>query len=615
MLSGSAKLADENPFVGFSDNSPVFVEVAEGRYRTNPAKLKYFNDQNFVMPKPDNVFRIIAFGGSTTYGRPYLMNTAFPEWLKQLLERYAPGKKYEVINAGGISYASYRVRRLMNEMIGYQPDLFIVYSGHNEFLEERTFAKVKNQSNLVRSIREVAHQSRIYSLLTRSLQRFNSDPSKTVLGEDVAATLEAVGGPELYHRNLTFRDGVVSQFRLSIESMVDLATTQQIPIVLSTLPVNLSGLSPFKSEPNNTITPEQLQAWNEYFQQGSSFILDGNYTSALQAYQSAGQIDDGSALLAFRIGQLLEINGQYSAAYKAYDQARQKDIVPLRALNEFNDIVRDVAKRNQVILADVEKMFIKVSPNGIPGWNLFADHVHPTLEGQQLVAWVILNALTEAGVAPVPQAEWQQKMPEARKFLQNQLDNVSARYRAMGYWGVGRLFYWAGKYKEAEQVLSVAWASVKDVPEIPYQLGMMALYRGDGIEAIESLSEASRLDPENQQIVIGKAKALSLLKRWDEALAKIDSLTAEMQLNVDVMQTRAVILAGKGERQAAVELLLQAVASAPAVASLRFDLATVLAAMGKMTSAEAAYREGLRLEQHPAPEQAAAIWLKSNARQ
>ena len=44
-----------------------------------------------------------------------------------------------MINAGGISFASYRVAMLMNELSRYQPDLFIVYSGQNEFLEQRSY--------------------------------------------------------------------------------------------------------------------------------------------------------------------------------------------------------------------------------------------------------------------------------------------------------------------------------------------------------------------------------------------------------------------------------------------------------------------------------------------
>ena len=49
-------------------------------------------------------------------------------------------RTWEVINAGGISYASYRVALVVKELAAYAPDLFVVYSGHNEFLERRTYS-------------------------------------------------------------------------------------------------------------------------------------------------------------------------------------------------------------------------------------------------------------------------------------------------------------------------------------------------------------------------------------------------------------------------------------------------------------------------------------------
>ena len=53
-----------------------------------------------------------------------------------------PTPHWEVINAGLLSYGSYRVAMVMEELITYEPDLFIVYTGHNEFLERRTYKEI-----------------------------------------------------------------------------------------------------------------------------------------------------------------------------------------------------------------------------------------------------------------------------------------------------------------------------------------------------------------------------------------------------------------------------------------------------------------------------------------
>jgi len=146
LLEGALALAglnpglyEEDPLVGFSSRIPLFVENEQrkGVLSTARNKLSLFNPQHFVRKKPPEAYRIFCLGGSTTYGRPYGHATSFCGWLRALLPVADPSRRWQLINAGGISYASYRVAALMEELVDYDPDLFIVYSGHNEFLERR----------------------------------------------------------------------------------------------------------------------------------------------------------------------------------------------------------------------------------------------------------------------------------------------------------------------------------------------------------------------------------------------------------------------------------------------------------------------------------------------
>jgi len=133
-------LQTEDPFVGFASNVPLFVPSSGPKGKqiltTAPNKLNFFNPQSFTRDKSPGTYRIFCLGGSTTYGRPYNDTTSFVGWLRELLPVAESNKNWEVINAGGISYASYRVAHLMEELVNYQPDLFVIYTGHNEFLEE-----------------------------------------------------------------------------------------------------------------------------------------------------------------------------------------------------------------------------------------------------------------------------------------------------------------------------------------------------------------------------------------------------------------------------------------------------------------------------------------------
>ena len=130
-------------------------------FRSARNRLAYFNAQRFSANKAPRTFRIFCLGGSTTYGRPYNDHTSYVGWLRELLPLADDRRQYEVINAGGISYASYRVASLMDELCGYEPDLFVVYMGHNEFLEQRTYQDLLAMSQSQRSIRWRSEERRV----------------------------------------------------------------------------------------------------------------------------------------------------------------------------------------------------------------------------------------------------------------------------------------------------------------------------------------------------------------------------------------------------------------------------------------------------------------------
>ena len=86
--------------------------------------------------------RAESFACSAWAGRPCRANP----WASK--PRSQPGSKshwarptirpWQVVNCGGVSYASYRLTPILEEVLTYQPDLMIVCTGHNEFLEARS---------------------------------------------------------------------------------------------------------------------------------------------------------------------------------------------------------------------------------------------------------------------------------------------------------------------------------------------------------------------------------------------------------------------------------------------------------------------------------------------
>jgi hypothetical protein len=104
---------------------------------------RYFAGSGFVSPEPasdifevnksDTTIRISCLGESTMAGFPYSTNATAPSFLRQRLRDLFPHSKIEVVNLGLSAITSYIVLDFVRELVSYQPDLFIVYLGHNEF--------------------------------------------------------------------------------------------------------------------------------------------------------------------------------------------------------------------------------------------------------------------------------------------------------------------------------------------------------------------------------------------------------------------------------------------------------------------------------------------------
>ncbi|GBE15354.1 tetratricopeptide repeat protein [bacterium BMS3Abin14] len=580
-VAGVTPLRDKDPFVGFKGSSPVFIPKPDhlGTCYLNPAKETYFNKQEFRYPKPQRTFRIMSFGGSTTYGRPYINNTSFPHWISGILNNAQTSINFENINMGGISYASYRVRILVRGMAAYSPDLYVLYSGHNEFLESRTFQKIRNEPETLRKLRSFLHRSRIYTVISGAVSSLRKG-RKTILPGSVNARLEEIGGYELYHRDPEFRKGVIAQYRDSIEGIIRFCRKKNIPLILCTLPSNLTGVSPFKSEHRPGLSAADLGEWNRLIDSAEGELGRHDFAGALNRIRSAEKIDGSFAYLQFIKGRILMELGRYEEAGKAFLMAKEEDIVPLRALETFNNAIRTFAERYQVPLADVEAAFRNVAPNGLPGNELFVDHVHPTIKGQQLIAWTVLNTAEENRILPFDPLRDELSREKAMAFLKEENDRVTPRYRAMGYWGVGRVFHWAGKYPEARTALLKAWDTVRDVAEIPLLLGDIEIIRRNPRQAMDYFQKAQEIGGEEVRTAYGMATAAIQLSEGERALGILNGIPPAERSPIRHLglSGEALLLAGRtGE---AVKNLEAAIQKAPEVRRFLFSLARAYVVKG-----------------------------------
>ncbi len=489
----------DDPFVGFSSMSPLFVESASGTgmMETAQNKLRLFNEQRFLAEKPEGTTRIFCLGGSTTYGRPYDDQTSFCGWLRELLPLADPSREWELINAGGISYASYRVAVLMEELNRYEPDFYIIYSGHNEFLEARTYSRIINMPPAVRGLGSLMSRSRVHSIVKKVIDspasKAKDESSAPLLHEEVTTLLDNAVGPSAYQRDDDQRDRVLEHFRYNLARMVDIGRSVGAATVLVTPASNLRDCLPFKSDHREDLSAAEMQRWQTHVSAVTTAIRNNDSSLAQTEMRAALAIDNRFAKLHFQDARVFEALQQFDEARNAYERARDEDVCPLRALGPIDNLVKEVAADREVMLADFAASVDRFSPNRLPGNTLFLDHVHPTVRGNLLIARTIVESMAAAGTVPLS-LEWgDAKIGEIAKKVEAGIDSAT---HGLALMKLSKVLGWAGKLDESYRLaLRATQLNPNDIRG-QYQAGLSADLLGKVDASIEHYSRAIEIQPD-----------------------------------------------------------------------------------------------------------------------
>lgn len=487
---------DEDPYVGFTSYLPLFVDSIDGDGKpvkvTAENKLKYFNAQSFLSTKPDG-FRIFTLGGSTAYGHPYDDATSFSGWLRAYLPKVDPTRHWEVLNCGGISYASYRLVLVLEELCQYEPDLFIVYTGHNEFLERRTFEGVLETPAIKQHIGTLLSRSRVYTVLQRWVNPSPSATSEHLLPAEVDTILDNSVGPSAYHRDDAYANLVREQFEYNLTRMVVLANEVDAPILFVTPPSNLRDCSPFKSEPSEDLSDEALVQLRRDLNRARTLMEDDKLPDALTALDDCVAIDDGYAEAHYLRGRVLWDLGEYENARYAFERARDEDVCPLRATGPLVATIDRVASKGIAGCIDFESKVNDLSEHSIPGNDWFLDHVHPTIEGNRQLSLSIVEYLIRSGIA-TPVSTWNAETIDSVKTrVESQIDPIE---HGRALLTVAQVYLWGGKFDEARAAAERALAMAPDDWMPYYVLASLTQMTGNLDEAIEWQRQAIERNPE-----------------------------------------------------------------------------------------------------------------------
>lgn len=311
----------------------------------------------FATEKPRPGFRIFVMGESAAAGFPYPRNVEFSRLLRDVLRDVLPRDSVEVINLAIAATNSFALLDMANEVEEQHPDAVIIYAGHNEYYGALGAASrvavpggvmaVRLYMRLLRLRSVLALRNGIASVFSRKSENVGAASLMEILARDRQIPL---GGSRY--------EAGARQFESNLDALCRSFRRKGISVFVGSLASNLRDQPPFAA--------------------------DANAASGADSAFAAGR----SALLA----------GDSTVADSFFVRARDLDVVRFRAPSEFNRIIRRVTTRTGAIYVPVAEAFAAASPTGIPGANIFLEHVHPTRVGQALIGRVFFESLLRAGI-------------------------------------------------------------------------------------------------------------------------------------------------------------------------------------------------------------------------
>ena len=355
-----------------------------------------YSDRNiyFKKEKEKDHIRIICLGGSASASWPHPPTEIYNSYLEKSLQKIYPSKTIEIINCSAHGFASYRVRQVFETIIPLQPDAVIIWSGNNEFLERRNYKSSDLKNFLIKFRNNFRTLSLVSQLFTKHKYNDTPDVAETFWKKVNEEALELRSDPEQFEK-------VKEHYQKSMEDIVLEAKHNHITLMLMTVPVNLRDWEPNVSYLGLNST-DSLK-WVSEFKEGKRHFLTSNYSEAIKSFNRAKSIAPHHAETCFWLGKAYENNIDTTSALQTYIKARDLDYNPFRVISDFNNTLRSIAENNpQVVLLDMEQLIRSFAHNGIPGFDLFLDYVHPTKKGNLVIAYEAANKIINSNLLSIP---------------------------------------------------------------------------------------------------------------------------------------------------------------------------------------------------------------------
>ncbi len=557
---------------GVAERQPLFVpapvdgylqpnEQVIERFFSNPAAAPRVSIDTtfFRAEKATGAIRIVIQGGSSAAGFPYGKWASPAGMLQQRLERAYPGREVEVISTAMSAVNSYALLDFADEIVALEPDVVIIYAGHNEFLGVLGAGS--------------AYASRLSPTLTRatlSLRRSRIVESGfRILGalspapEQRSGTLMArVAREQRIPEDSELFRTTVEQFEGNLRRLLARYRENGIPAIIGTLAANEKDQPPFLSAPP---APEAAAGWRASLDEAASSLEKGDRERVLAITDRLISQAPEIAEPWFLRGRAHLAAGDEDMARTDFLRAKDLDQLRFRAPELFNRIIRQTAESEGARLVDVQAAMVERSPGGSIGSELMVEHLHPNVDGYFVMADAIYDGLMAADILVTPGRTVDAGLAREEMPV-TAIDRLAGDYRVARLkldwpfkplkepfepppptddieriaqdWFSGRIA-WHEAMKQAlavyqrqgdvDESVRVAWnlaAAFPFDPDSSFLAGTLMLRAGDPDRALPLLHRAARLQGRNTRFLMSLAQAYYQSGRTAESIQVLQRVLA-----------------------------------------------------------------------------------------
>jgi len=542
--------------------------------------------------KPEGTYRIVVLGSSAAMGTPDPAYS-FGRYLQVMLEERFPERKFEVVNAAMTAVNSHVVLPIARDCRRLRPDLFVVYMGNNEFVGPYGPGTVFRGFSASRSLIRASIAIRA----TRTGQLLDNLFGQVARRDDGAGEWK---GMEMFLGNRVppgdpRAAAVYDNLRANLRDIVATARGAGARVALCTVAVNLGDCAPLASEHRADLTQEELAGWETAYSEGIALAEAGKRGEAVQRFLAASRIDDRFAELHFRLAQCYTGLEQFDEAREHFALAHNCDALRFRADATINEVIREVAAEGEeqgVYLLDAKGALAesRLAPHGIPGDQLFYEHVHLKPKGNHLLAAAVFaqvsailgDTLESDGAAPgVPLS-----FDECRRRL-----TLTAwdQYRLMrGMAAMQERPPFTSQFDHRQRIALLR----RTLDELEAQCAPRAVLDQAQHEYVAALERT----PEDLYLRVNYAGLLEHRRDYAAAVEQMRMLLERFPNVADWRSNLASLLQAQGKWDEAIAEFHKTRAIAPQhAATVCFNVGTVLLKSGKPAEAAAQFREALAI--------------------